>query len=60
MQPDYYVFFSEHESSSTIHESSNSIYFNMEISFAIDDLLDWLVVVVLSWYFWAMFVSRYD
>jgi hypothetical protein len=46
MQPDYYVFFSEHESSSTIHESSNRIYFNMEISFAIDDLLDWLVVVV--------------
>ena len=31
MQPDYYVFFSEHESSSTIHESSNSIYFNMEL-----------------------------
>jgi len=28
--------------------------------FAFNGLHDWLVVVVLSWYFWAMFVSRYD
>ena len=32
MQPDYYVFFAEHESSSTIHGLCNCcIYFNMEL-----------------------------